>query len=366
MYDVVIVGAGPAGATAAALLAGDERGILLVDRATLPHPPGQAVWINAAANPILETIGAKIDDTGARPIAEITFYNDDLSKTATPAFEQPPALVAPRGTFNDVLIQAAKDAGAEVRGSWPVAKIDLAEEFVELTGPDGENVRGRMLLAAMGGEGTLAQPMAKARQAPSSLQWTAQFLIDAPPAAADPAVWVVLGLDKQGSFGLVISSGGQLSISACGHGPGDAGPGLLISLCQALVGQELAPAEAVQQAARATIQRCPAGAALEMDSHVAKHALIVGEAGGFVSATSQESIYPGMWSAQLAVEILENALKSTHSQDVLMEYDPKWRMAMAEYLRPPNTDIQFLLPLIFANQPMADRMGAAFFLGESI
>jgi hypothetical protein len=41
-------------------------------------------------------------------------------------------------------------------------------------------------------------------------------------------------------------------------------------------------------------------------------------------------------------------------------------MQMANYIRPPHTDIQFLLPLIFTNQPMADRMGAAFFHGENI
>ena len=29
-------------------------------------------------------------------------------------------------------------------------------------------------------------------------------------------------------------------------------------------------------------------------------------------------------------------------------------------------DSQFLIPLIFSNQPMADRMGAAFFSGENI
>ena len=49
-----------------------------------------------------------------------------------------------------------------------------------------------------------------------------------------------------------------------------------------------------------------------------------------------------------------------------MKFDTAWRTQLADYLRPPQTDIQFLLPLIFSNQPMADRMGAAFFHGESI
>ena len=121
-----------------------------------------------------------------------------------------------------------------------------------------------------------------------------------------------------------------------------------------------------EEAARAEVHPSPAGIALEMDSHVAKHTLIIGEAGGFVAAASNEGIYPAMWSAQLAAQVVHQALGSKHSQDVLMQFDSKWRMSMAEYLRPPNTDIQFLLPLIFSNQPMADRMGAAFFAGENI
>ena len=73
-----------------------------------------------------------------------------------------------------------------------------------------------------------------------------------------------------------------------------------------------------------------------------------------------------MWSAQIAVDVLEKALRSVQSQDELMTFDSVWRMQMADYLRSPHTDIQFLLPLIFSNQPMANRMGAAFFLGENI
>jgi hypothetical protein len=49
-----------------------------------------------------------------------------------------------------------------------------------------------------------------------------------------------------------------------------------------------------------------------------------------------------------------------------MSFDSLWRMQMADHLRSPHTDIRFLLPLIFSNQPMADRMGAAFFFGENI
>ena len=103
-----------------------------------------------------------------------------------------------------------------------------------------------------------------------------------------------------------------------------------------------------------------------MDTHVAKRTLVIGDAGGFVSAASGEGIYPAMWSGQIAARVAAGALDADSTQDALFEFNKQWRTAMAEYLQPPNTDTQYLLPLIFSNQPMADRMGAAFFLGEAI
>jgi hypothetical protein len=39
---------------------------------------------------------------------------------------------------------------------------------------------------------------------------------------------------------------------------------------------------------------------------------------------------------------------------------------MAEYLRPPNADLHFLLPLVFSNEQMAKRLAAAFWRGENV
>ena len=67
-----------------------------------------------------------------------------------------------------------------------------------------------------------------------------------------------------------------------------------------------------------------------------------------------------------AGEVIETALAAPTSQDALMTFDTRWRLEMAEYLRMPNTDMEFLIPLIFSNPPMADRVTNAFFLGENI
>ena len=48
-YDVLIIGAGPAGATAAKLLADAGRRTLLVDKARFPRHKTCASWINRLA-----------------------------------------------------------------------------------------------------------------------------------------------------------------------------------------------------------------------------------------------------------------------------------------------------------------------------
>jgi len=126
------------------------------------------------------------------------------------------------------------------------------------------------------------------------------------------------------------------------------------------------PQDLSAQAAKAKPIRCPAGWALDMDTHVAKHTLLIGDAGGFIAATSNEGLYPAMWSARIAVDVIDKALRNPYSQDELMAFDTQWRMQIADHLRSPHTDIRFLLPLIFSNQAMADRMAAAFFFGENI
>ncbi|HUU84877.1 MAG TPA: NAD(P)/FAD-dependent oxidoreductase [Phycisphaerae bacterium] len=367
MYDALIVGAGPAGATIAALLAREERSVLLVERQALPRKRTQTVWVSAEAAALLDTAGLDAKAMLGQPFDDVTFYSADLGKTAKPALGGPAGYLVNRSAFEHELVKAAVKAGAELRENSRVVDIGLFEHEVEARFGEGESARGRVLLAAMGYRNDLAGPLYRAGQPPAPLVWTAQVEAALKKSGqAKPAVAVVLGLDRNGAFGLVMVTPKRLAVAiGAGGGPQQVTK-LFTELCQRLAAGGVVPVDLSSEAAEAKVRPSPAGIALEMDTHVAKHTLIIGEAGGFVAAASNEGIYPAMWSAQLASEVVLEALGSKHSQDVLMQFDSKWRMSMAEYLRPPNTDIQFLLPLIFSNQPMADRMGAAFFCGRNI
>jgi flavin-dependent dehydrogenase len=58
---------------------------------------------------------------------------------------------------------------------------------------------------------------------------------------------------------------------------------------------------------------------------VGKRSLIIGDAGGFNATISREGIYPAMWSAKIAAEIIAEIKSGEHVQDGLMAFDNGWR-----------------------------------------
>lgn len=93
--------------------------------------------------------------------------------------------------------------------------------------------------------------------------------------------------------------------------------------------------------------------------------LMVGPAGGFISATG-EDLYPGCWSAVHAAEVMKKALKEPHLQDALNAYRARWRTTLGDYLRGPQQNLRFLLPLVYRNEVMSERLAEAILRGKSV
>ena len=98
---------------------------------------------------------------------------------------------------------------------------------------------------------------------------------------------------------------------------------------------------------------------------VANRTLLVGPAGGFYSACT-EDVYPNCWSALYAADAVKKALKEPHLQDALQPYRHKWRTTLGDYLRGPQQNLRFLLPLVYRNQVMTTRLTESILLGKSV
>ena len=367
-FDVAVVGAGPAGATMAIILAKQGRRVALLDGAEFPREASSLAWLNIQVAPLLAEIGIRAKSTFIRPFRQVTFFDSEFSKSTQPAFDEDVGYLVDPVAFANSLVAAASESGVSLVAGSAVAETWLKEDSVVLELENGEQVESRLLVLASGRGSDLLDRAGFTREGRDSVIWTAQVeaALKSGAVGAAPQVSIIFGLDKTGSFGVCCLTEDWMSVSINWLGEREEAIPELAHLSNEAFIHQVVPLDLSGEARSVPLVRSPGGVALDMDTHVGKHTLVIGDAGGFVSAASNEGIYPAMWSAQIAAEVIGAALQSPHSQDELMAFDSKWRMKMADYLRRPNTDSQFLIPLIFSNQPMADRMGAAFFSGENI
>jgi len=367
-YDVVVVGAGPAGAAAAVLLARKEHRVALIDAKSYPHSGPCLSWFSAGAASMLQELGVPIGPLLDHAIGKVTFHNADFTKSATPNFQQTPGYLALRHEVENALVTTAVNAGVRLFDGVAVAGVQLKESSVLVGLADGQEIAGRLQMLAVGRDSDLLHRAGFTRPTAISLGWAVQLDVELPAGARDvsPQVALILGLDEGGSFGTCCLCDDRLSVCMNCKGDEKETNEALVSLCQRAHQAGVIPLELWKEPDKRKTLASIGAAALDLDTHVGKHTLLIGQAGGFVAAVSNEGIYPAMWSAQIAADVADAALSSVHSQDELMSFDSNWRIKMADYLRPPNTDSQFLLPLVFSNQPMTNRMGAAFFFGDNI
>lgn len=106
-----------------------------------------------------------------------------------------------------------------------------------------------------------------------------------------------------------------------------------------------------------------AGALTQED--VGNRTLLFGPAGGFYSAMA-EDIYPNCWSATFATELAIKALKEKHVQDAMQAFRNKWGSTLGDYLRGPQQNLKFLLPLVYRNPVMCARLAESILTGESV
>ena len=129
-YDVIVIGGGPAGATAATYLTMDQRRVLLLEKAHFPrHVVGESLL--PSMMPILEDFGLLEtvealnfpNKTGGTFIWGKSDEPWDVFFSNNPFLPFPYAYHVDRAVFDDMLLSHAKDVGATV------------VEGVEVTGP---------------------------------------------------------------------------------------------------------------------------------------------------------------------------------------------------------------------------------------
>ena len=154
VWDVVVVGAGPAGSAAAlaARRADPDARVLLLDRADFPRDKACGDGVASHALDVLAALGVHDATEGFLPVHRFRLRTPRGTEVARRM--QRPAFVVPRTVFDARLVEAARASGAQVRHH-RVRRVDVGPDRVVLDGA----IAARAVVGADGAESVVRRAL---------------------------------------------------------------------------------------------------------------------------------------------------------------------------------------------------------------
>ncbi|MEO0758353.1 MAG: geranylgeranyl reductase family protein [Cyanobacteria bacterium J06648_16] len=301
MFDCIIIGAGPAGSTAAYHLAQRGRRVLLLDKAPLPRykpctgavSPSVVQWLAVDFSPAIDLTIQRVR------------YTWKLDDPVEAVLQTEPIWMVRREVFDQFLVDQALAQGADLMDDTPALGLTYEGDHWRVDLPTGSQT-GRFVIGADGAGGPTAAWLGfkpqKARQ-------TAVLEV---PAQVNPdlsAINFEFGLTKQGclwsfpkragySIGVARFVGGELKQ-----------PERLLAEYAATFGAK------AQQGKLQTHPLQLWQGPRPLHTH---QAVLAGEAANLVDPLAVEGIRPAMYSGRRAAEAVDQAL--TGDADALARY----------------------------------------------
>jgi flavin-dependent dehydrogenase len=369
MYDIAILGATPAGLAAACVLGG-RRSVIVLDAPSEACECPLADW---APGDLFRTPGlpkSLSKASGAAEFRRVRYHNAALDNSVEYAARGRAGFFLQSGALQKALRKSAASAGADIRTrrTWP--GIGLFEDHVRLG--KSRPVNAKLLIIASGCphaiQADLSMHTRTGAQHPMSVTG-----LDVPLGRTGldgklaPNTLHVVECRERTEMGLFFAVGKTAHLRLIANSSASGARGAELSaLVAGLQGRDLLPSDLVLGRAKGAVWNPPATHALDMETHVAKRCLLVGSAGGFAESVTGHSVAPGVRSGILAARAADAALRTDDPQHALMGFRDQWRESLADYLRPPGTPLQMLLPLLFVNKRILPRFTRTLLFGESI
>jgi geranylgeranyl reductase family protein len=296
-YDVIVVGAGPAGATLAYDLAKRGIRVLLLEKERLPRYKCCAGGVTSKAARLLDfDISEVVEDAVHK--ASITFNvgNPYLGQSIEPLM-----YTVMRDAFDYLLVKKAQQLGAVVLDGEKITQIRVSPDWVEVSTANN-GLRSRLVVGADGAYSAVARELGMER----NIEYVAAIESEIAVPSDELAKWksrVQMNLGcVPGGYAWVFPKRDHLSI----------GVGCLASTARHLSDhhQKFLTSlsignYAVTRSSTHLIPSCTKGNLVWQDK-----ALLLGDAAGLADPLTGEGIYNAILSAQLAAPVIEDSLAS--------------------------------------------------------
>ncbi len=323
IYDAIVIGCGPGGSSASTFLARAGKKVLVLEKETFPRfhigesllPCNMTIFRDMGVLPKLQEAGfplkygAQFELGNASIGTRFAFRDGKFNK-------EPQAIQVERAKFDHILLQHARESGADIREGWTVTKTTTDHDAinVEARGPDGtlHNFRAAYLIDASG-RGNLTGNQENIRDLHPTWKKLAVFahfenvILDDGELRTDTIIirlenkwfWIIPVSEKKTSVGLVIDTDEFMKSEGT---PGE--------IFQRWVDSSVAVKDRMKNARRVNPIQTTTDFSYSNRTFVGNRLLRVGDAAGFMDPIFSAGIFLAMWSGRLAAEVVEQCLAS--------------------------------------------------------
>jgi Dehydrogenases (flavoproteins) len=343
IYDVAIIGGGPAGSTAAALLSRAGRRVIVFEREKFPRfhigesllPFSMKAFTRLGLHEKFRRAGF-IKKFGGEFFSACSsegtkFYFKDGYRSQTDHSYQ-----VTRADFDKVLLDHAAESGAEVREETGVKSVEFANEHVDLAISNGTSIRARYVIDASGCNSVLGTKfnIKKTYEHLKKLSifahydgvWRAEG-IDATLTVLirgiDRWFWIVPLTPERTSIGVVLDS---KTFRSSKQSPED-------FLDQALLEQPVI-VERMREARRVSDVHVAADFSYRSTKLYGDRWLMAGDAAGFIDPIFSSGVFLAVFSGELAADALHEVLGQPRKvRKLFPRFEKQVNRAMDVYLR---------------------------------
>lgn len=325
--DVVVVGAGPAGSSAAIRLARSGFDVVLVDRSRFPRDKPCGEFLSPGATPILEELGVRpaVEAAGAVRLGRVRIvvhgravelaFPDDLG--------MPPwGFSLSRLALDAILLEAARGAGARIFEQTRVEDVafDPRSATVRARDPAGEpiSLAARIVVGAGGRNCPVARALGLQRRGARGrfdllAHWSERPRTidrDAEATADDAAGGPACELRVRGDAYVAIApvERGRWNVNCVVPRADLRAEPHPVALYRRVVGVEASPAGASDPEVVASDVT-----ALDARAATADRAILIGDAALFLDPFTGQGIWLALRSAELAATAVSGALAAGHA-----------------------------------------------------